>query len=76
MNEEQRKELENQSKQLKTLSELNEFNLWKNSYALPELEKIKIAKKKIMGMPEAEVKAMILYETFIEDLFINMFKEL
>ena len=76
MNQEQAKELERQNQLLKNLSQKEEFIFWKDSYALPELEKIKQAKKSIMGMPEAEVKALILYETFVEDLFKNMFKEL
>jgi len=72
----QEKEFKRQDDLLKSLNQREEFHIWKDFYALAELEKIEIQKKNIMGKSEAEVKALILYETFIKDLFKNMFKNL
>ena len=63
-----------QNKQLKALNEIQEFRAWRDSYVLPELEQIEIAKAKVMEMTEAEIKAIILYEQKIKYLFNKIFE--
>ena len=74
MNEETQKELDNQKKLLKELNEFPAFMTWRDSYVLPELETIEVAKTKVLEMSEAEIKALILYEAKIKYLFNKMFE--
>jgi len=73
MNDDQQKELDNQAKLLKELNEFQPFKVWRDSYVLPELETIEVAKTKVLEMSEAEIKALILYEAKIKYLFNKMF---
>lgn len=74
--EENKKEAEEKDRQLALLQKLSvteEFMLWRDMVAKPELEKVKQAKKEVLNMNEANLKGLILYEQMVEDLFYNMF---
>ena len=61
------------NKQLKELVKLESFRTWRDVYILPELEEIDKAKSQVLSLSEADIKALILYESKIKYLFNRLF---
>lgn len=55
------------------LEATEEFREWRDLIEAPELEKIRQMKMNVLGLTEADVKAMIIYENLVTDLFRGMF---
>ena len=68
------KELEEINDLLIRLNINPDFKKWRDLVAKPEKDKINDAKRNVVGLPEADVKALILYELYIEDLFYKSFE--
>ena len=51
------------------------FRIWRDEVVKPILEQIDQEKKKCLEYSEGNLKALIMYENLIKELFINVFEE-
>jgi len=57
------------------LEATDEFREWRELVEAPELEKIRQMKINVLGLSEADVKAMIIYENLVTGMFRGVFDQ-
>ena len=72
---EQQAELEQINSHLLKLDRLEEFRTWRDKVVCPILRQVKNEKRKALEMSEANLKAIVMYENFLEELFSKIFED-
>jgi hypothetical protein len=59
---------------LLTLDRNEAFKVWRDRVCLPILEQIDYQKRSVVEMSEANLKALIMYENLVKELFKKLFE--
>lgn len=63
-------------KLVEALNGIEEFREWRDKVAKPELQIIEDKLRHPLEMSEANLKALVLYQVFVKDLFYRVFENL